>query len=68
MKNQLAQRLTELLQDNDISMRKLASGIGVSAMSISDWANGNGQPTAENIYNLAVFFGVSTDYLLGLEE
>lgn len=37
-------------------------------MSISDWTNGKVQPTAENIYTVAVFFNVTADYLLGLED
>lgn len=37
-------------------------------MSVSDWTNGNVQPTAENIYLLATFFGVTSDYLLGLTD
>lgn len=37
-------------------------------MSISDWTNGKVQPTAENIYAVAVFFDVTADYLLGLED
>ena len=37
-------------------------------MSVSDWSTGKVQPTAENIYMVSVFFGVSADYLLGLED
>lgn len=37
-------------------------------MSVSDWSTGKVQPTAENIYLVAQFFGVSSDYLLGLED
>lgn len=68
MKNKLPLRLSELLAENNLSKRALAKEIGVSAMSISDWTNGNVQPTAENIYSLAAYFGVSSDYLLGLED
>ncbi len=68
MKNLFAVRLTELLKENNISKRTLAKKIGVSAMSVSDWTNGNVQPTAENIYNIAVFLDISADYLLGLED
>lgn len=68
MKNLFPQRLTELLKTNNISKRKLAKEIGVSAMSVSDWSNGKVQPTADNIYMVAVFFNESADYLLGLED
>lgn len=68
MKNILYLRLSELLTEYNISKRKLAEKIGVSAMSISDWSNGKVQPTAENIYMLSQYFHVSADYLLGLED
>ena len=68
MKNKFAERLTELLEINRLSKRAFAEKIGVSAMSVSDWTNGNVQPTAENIYLTAEFFRVGSDYLLGLED
>ena len=68
MKNLFAYRLTDLLKENNISKRRLAQDIKVSAMSVSDWSNGKVQPTAENIYIIAEYFDVSSDYLLGLED
>ena len=68
MKNLFAQRLSELLSASNLSKRALAQTIGVSAMSISDWSTGKVQPTAENIYLIAEYFAVSSDYLLGLED
>ena len=68
MKNLFACRFSELLKESGISKRALAAAIGVSAMSVSDWSNGNVQPTAENIYLVAEYFHVSADYLLGLED
>lgn len=68
MKNLFAERFGELLKENAISKRAFAAAIGVSAMSVSDWSNGNVQPTAENIYLVAEYFHVSADYLLGLED
>ncbi len=68
MKNIFSKRLTEVLKETKMSKRHLAKKIGVSAMSISDWANGNVQPTAENIYLIAEYFQISADYLLGLED
>lgn len=68
MKNLFAQRLSELLKGDRLSKRALAQAIGVSSMSVSDWTNGNVQPTADNIYSVAVYFRVSADYLLGLED
>lgn len=68
MMNTFALRLKQLLNEKSISKRALAKEIGVSAMSVSDWSNGKVQPTAENIYLVATYFDVSSDFLLGLED
>ena len=68
MKNKLSQRLASLIKENNLSKRALARELNVSAMSISDWTNGKVQPTAENIYIIANFFEVSSDYLLGIND
>lgn len=68
MNNLFSSRLTDLLEENKISTRQLAKDIGVSATSISDWSTGKIQPVAENIYLVAKHFGVSADFLLGLED
>ena len=68
MKNIFDKRLTDLLKEKELSKRELGKLTQISAQSISDWSTGKVQPTAENIYTLAKFFNVSTDYLLGLED
>ncbi|MDE6398745.1 MAG: helix-turn-helix domain-containing protein [Clostridiales bacterium] len=68
MKNMLAKRLSEWLQENRTSQRELARNIHVSAMIVSDWTRGLAQPTAENIYLIAEYTRVSADYLLGLSD
>lgn len=68
MKHLFAERLTELLEQNNLSKRAFAKKICVSATSVSDWTTGKIQPTAENIYSTAMYFKVSADYLLGLED
>lgn len=57
-----------MIAESGISKRALAAKLGVSATSISDWTNGKIQPTAENVYLTALYFRVSADYLLGLED
>lgn len=68
MKNLFATRLNEYIKELGISKRKFAERVGVSAMSISDWTNGNIQPNAESIYLICKEFNISADYLLGLED
>lgn len=63
-----SERLKELRQEKNLSTRALAQAIGVSNSVISKWEKGQRTPTIDNLYNLAVFFGVSADYLIGLSD
>ncbi len=58
----------ELRKEAGISQAQLANEIGVSQRAISLWETGANEPKATYIYKLAVFFNVSSDYLLGLED
>jgi transcriptional regulator with XRE-family HTH domain len=65
----LADRLRELRAEYDhgagISHEKLAARIHACAKSVATWERGDGNPRADNLLNLADFFDVSADYLLG---
>lgn len=63
-----AERLKELRTDKKISLDRLGKIIGVSDTAILKWEQNKSEPTAVNIKQLAIFFGVSADYLLGLED
>ena len=47
---------------------ELATAIGVSKGIISLWENGLREPNMTSLISLAVYFGVSVDYLVGLEK
>lgn len=68
MENKFASRLKDLIDDSEKNLRQLSKETGISTASLSDWSNGKVQPTAENIYIIAKYFGVTSDYLLGLEN
>lgn len=51
-----------------ISQIELAKKLGVTKQSVSNWENDNILPSIEMLIKIATFFGVSTDYLLGLDK
>lgn len=53
---------------NGWSLEQLAEKVGVSHVAISRWENNIRTPNMYNIIALAKAFGVSSDYLLGLED
>lgn len=59
--------IVELLQKNNITAYKLSKDTGISAQLISEWKKGK-EPTYQNIRKLCIYFNVSGDYILGLEE
>ena len=61
-------RLKELRQEKSISQKFLAKQIGVSQKAIDFWETGINEPKLTYIINLAIYFEVTTDYLLGLED
>lgn len=68
MKNKFGIRLKECMQEKAVKQADLAKHLNVSEACINYWLNSKKQPTADNIIAAAQFFGVSTDYLLGVSE
>ena len=65
---ELGRRITELRKANNLTQEGLAERCSVTRQTISNWENGNIQPSIEMLLRLAMLFGVPTDYLLGLEN
>ncbi len=63
-----AERLKELREDKKLSQNQLAKLTGFSNASISRWENGIADIASDYLIILCKFFGVSADYLLGLED
>lgn len=63
-----ATRLRELRQEKKLSMKQLSIQIKATDGAISNWENDINEPKISYLVKLAVFFDVSADYLLGLED
>ena len=63
-----AERLRELRQERNLSMKQLARELNTTDAAISNWENGINEPKISYLKLIAEFFGVSADYLLGLEN
>lgn len=61
-------RINDLLKEYGISQSELAKNIGVSQRAVSKWINHQAEPTESSIVNCAIYFSVSTDYLLCLKD
>lgn len=64
----LGSTIRDLRKERGITQPQLAKALNVSNGIISIWENNINEPKATYIKKLALFFDVSTDYLLGLED
>lgn len=63
-----AKRLKELRLCKDLSLKKLASDLGVTAQSLSLYETGQRAINIDLLKRIAEYFSVSSDYLLGLSD
>ena len=64
----LGTRIKELRKEFGLSQVDLAARMEVTKQTISNWENGNIQPSIDMLVGLANVFNVTTDYLLGLDD
>jgi len=68
MKLTIGKRMKALRRAKDITQEELAEYLGVSYQSVSRWENGVCYPDMELLPALADFFGVTVDYLIGVDD
>jgi len=60
--------LRNLRNEKNMSMKALGDSIGVAESTISLYETGKREPDFSTIINIAKYFDVSIDYLMGLNE
>ncbi len=68
MNTKFTERLKELRTEKNINQVELSAEIGVSKGIISLWENGLREPGMYSLIQLAKFFDVSIDYLVGISD
>lgn len=68
IQEQLAEKLQLLRKQKDVSQLEVANYIGLTVGAYQNYENGRREANYETLTKLSKFFGVTTDYLLGLEE
>lgn len=62
------QRLTDLREDADLKQEAIAKLLGTSQTQYSRWERGEREIPVHHLATLALYYQVSTDYILGLPE
>ncbi len=61
-------RLKDLREERNLTQNDVAKAINTTRTNIGRWEKGENEPSANFVVQLADFFEVSTDYLLGRED
>lgn len=64
----IANRIKTLRENNNITQLELAKKLGITRSSVNAWEMGISVPSTQYIIELAGFFKVSTDLLLGIRN
>ncbi len=64
----IADRIKILREKAGITQSELAKQLGVTRSGVNAWEMGVSMPSTQYIVQLAQFFNVSTDYLLGVSH
>lgn len=63
-----SERLKDLRIEKGLSIQSLSHEVKIGVASICRWENGKADVKGAQLVILAKYFGVTTDYLLGLED
>ena len=63
----LGERIAELRKNRKISQEELADILCTSRQAVSKWERGESDPDIDRLKDLAAYFNVSIDYLLGYD-
>lgn len=64
----IGQKIRDLRKQRKMSQTELANILHVSQQTVTAWETGKAEPASSAVANLADYFGVTTDYLLGRPE
>ena len=61
-------RFRELLISSGKQQKDICKDLGISKQKLSKWKTGYNEPNLDDLIIIAQYFGVTSDYLLGLED
>lgn len=62
------EKIKELRKTRGLTQPELAKELGVSNGMISNWENDVNEPGLSHIKNIAIFFDVSADFIVGVNK
>ena len=66
--NRLAERLTKLRQGNGLTQKEVADFLEMVVAAYQKYEYGTREPKVNSLIALAGFYGVSIDFLVGIDD
>lgn len=64
----MSNRIKELREDRDLRQIDVAESTGIDQRTLSNYETGKTNPDSYSIIKLSEYYGVSSDYLLGISD
>lgn len=64
----IGRTIKDLRKANNLTQKELAIALSVGQSTVSEWEKGTYEPTASALRQIAIYFDISADYLLEIEE
>lgn len=58
----------ELLEKHSVTAYRVAKETGIATATLTQWKNGTSTPKQDKLQKIADYFGVTVDYLMGIER
>lgn len=68
MERSFSQTMSELRRERGLSQRRVASDLNISQALLSHYENGTREPGLPFLCRACQYYGVTSDYMLGLAE
>lgn len=68
MKILVAERIKELMKEENLTQVALAEKVGIKQNTISSWLLKKKEPSIRSLWLIADYFGVDIDFLVGRKE
>lgn len=63
----MKERLKMLREEKGVTQKEVAAAIGVTPSAYANYEQGTREPSIQILINICRYFGVTSDFLIGLE-
>ena len=61
-------KLRSLIEEKNMTQKQVANDLNIAPSTMGGYVQGSSEPDFETLKRLAIYFGVSTNYLLNIQD